>query len=109
MPKASRHGTPPRDNQAATLWADLGEGARNYRHLKRQLQINIEVRQYRRRLDVERINAAPLIDETIAGFHWREAWAKVQTMLAIDGKFDEMEGPQEWKQGRLRNRLKNDG
>ena len=109
MPKTSRRGTPARDNEAATLWADLGRGARNYRRLKRQLQINIEVRQYHRRLDVERINAAPLVDETIAGYPWRTAWAKVQTMLAIDGEFDEMEGPQEWKQKKLRNRLKNDG
>lgn len=109
MPEASQHGTPPRDNEAATLWADLGEGARNYRRMRRDRWIDLKVRQYHRRLEAEEIGTAPLEGETVAGYHWREAWIIVQAMLFIDGKYDEMEGPQQWKQWKLRNRLKNDG
>ena len=109
MPKASRHGTPPRDNEAATLWADLGEGVRNYRRMKYNERIAFEIRQGQRRQEVEKINGAQIEDGTIAGYPWREAWMKVQVQLFIDGKFDEMEGPQEWKQRKLRNKPRNDG
>ena len=34
---------------------------------------------------------------------------KVQVRLFIDGKLDEMEGPQEWMLEKLRNGLKNAG
>ena len=96
MPKTPRNGTPARDNEAATLWADLGVGARNYRRMKRDDWLDFEERQYRRRLEIEKINAAPLVDEMVAGYPWRLAWIKVQGDLAINDRFDEMMGPEEW-------------
>ena len=107
MPKTSRYGTPARDNEAATLWADLGTGARNYRRIGRIRRIAFDVRQYQRRFIVEKINAAPLVGgEIIAGYPWRIAWIIVQTMLFIDGRHDEMEGPQEWILEKLRSGLR---
>ncbi len=103
MPKAPRHGTPTRDNEAATLWADLGTGARNHRRIAYNKWIAFVTRQMRRRLEVEKINAAPLIDRTIAGYPWRTAWIIVQVCLFIDSKHDEMENLQEWKQKKLWN------
>ena len=96
MQQASRHGTPARDNQAATLWADLGKGVRNYRRMKRDERIAFVVRQQRRRFEVAKIYAAPLVDETVAGYPWRTAWIIVQNMLFTDDMQDEMMGPEEW-------------
>ena len=96
MPETPRNGTPPRDNEAATLWADLGDGARNYQRMKQNDWLDFQERQYHRRLETEKINAAPLVGEMVAGYPWRLAWIKVQADLATDGKFDEMMGPEEW-------------
>lgn len=96
MPKTSRHGTPTRDNEAATLWADLGTGAKNYRRMKRDERIAFVVRQQRRRFKVAKIYVAPLIEDTVAGYPWRTAWIIVQNMLFTDGMFDEMMDPEEW-------------
>ena len=64
--------------------------------MKRDNRIAFETRQFLRRIEARRINAVSLVGgKTVAGYPWREAWFVVQTMLLIDNRLDEMEGPEE--------------